>query len=479
MSKINSEKKWRLEHSVLLILSILFITTIAVGWIHSVHLRNIISATNSTTEIDSSAMVKIEKIRSSMESLISKSRAYILLGAPSLFEDQKNEKENFNKNLTEFKHKYGLQKILERIATIETYLQHEQSIFEEALKFRQQKTESKIVGQFYQSKTKSILKDTFLALDEIEKIYTGELDTLRTKAESRSKEAMLAPNVLIPRAMIYFISSLSLLFFGMALLIGHLLLQQKRHIADRDRLYKEAQKAVLARDAVITAISYDFKEPLNVIKQITGQKNISIEDQDTIVTSVSSVEDSLKNIYDQAKFDMNNMALRLDQLSIDVILEDARLTLQNHAKQKDVRLMFDSSSPQTLAFFDRERVMRVLTNLVGNAIKVSPKNGKVMVSVRSNQQFVYISVEDNGPGIPENKVHSLFENFWQSSTTETGAGVGLAIVKTIVEAHGGTISVQSKVGRGSTFTFSLLRRRPVGAQVYRSTPVTSAKAEIV
>ena len=116
--------------------------------------------------------------------------------------------------------------------------------------------------------------------------------------------------------------------------------------------------------------------------------------------------------------------------------------------------------------------MRVLGNLVGNAIKFSPSHSKVTVKVRSDQQFVHVSVTDSGPGIPENQLPGIFDHFWQAKkTADQGAGVGLGVVKTVVEAHGGTVRVDSHVGYGSTFTFTLPRRRPVGVYVKRPMPI--------
>jgi signal transduction histidine kinase len=113
-----------------------------------------------------------------------------------------------------------------------------------------------------------------------------------------------------------------------------------------------------------------------------------------------------------------------------------------------------------------------LLNIVGNAIKFSPKLSKVIVRVRSDQQFVYISVKDSGPGIPEKQIPHLFDSFWQASkTSDQGAGIGLSVAKSIIEGHGGSVKVESHMGSGTTFTFSLPRRRPAGLQMGR--PVVS------
>ena len=136
--------------------------------------------------------------------------------------------------------------------------------------------------------------------------------------------------------------------------------------------------------------------------------------------------------------------------------------------KEDIRLEISSVNPPALAFMDRERVMRVLSNLISNAIKFSPRNNKVIVKVKTDLQFVYISVKDNGPGIPEKQLSEIFSHFWQApKTADQGAGIGLAVVKTIVESHGGKVIVESHVGHGSTFTFSLPKRRPIGANMGR------------
>ncbi|HVK59969.1 MAG TPA: ATP-binding protein, partial [Bdellovibrionales bacterium] len=89
------------------------------------------------------------------------------------------------------------------------------------------------------------------------------------------------------------------------------------------------------------------------------------------------------------------------------------------------------------------------------------------------QQFVNISVADGGPGVPEAQLAGLFDNYWQAKrTADQGAGVGLAVVKTIIDAHGGTIRAESNINGGTTFTFSLSRRRPPGAQIKKPTAST-------
>jgi len=468
----NTTKKpnhWSVERKALVAFSIIFIGVIASGWIYAMRLRQTVAANNAVINVDPGAVVEVERIRNIADSQIDNSRSFFLLGSKSIFDKQKKDKETLTESLANFEKKYSLPHVPEIIRRIETLETQNQEFFDQAMEFREQQTESKIVGQFFQSKTAPIRTQLNAALDEIVRLHNSELERARTHA----REAAVSAEVQIPRGMIWFTGLIALLFVGMALLVIRMLAERASKLAERDRLYNEAKKAVQSRDEVISAISQDLKDSLNTITGTAERLTTSnIHDSaDLIKSSVVTIENVVKDIGDQKNADMGSMTLRLDQLGIDAILDDARLLLQPLAKQRDITLQFDSVNPPVLAFFDRERVIRVLSNLVGNAIKFSPKHSKVVVKVRSDQKFVNISVLDSGPGIPEKQLSQIFDHFWQArKTADQGAGVGLAIVKTIVEAHGGTVHAESQVGRGSTFTFSLPRRRPVGAHLKKPTP---------
>jgi signal transduction histidine kinase len=105
---------------------------------------------------------------------------------------------------------------------------------------------------------------------------------------------------------------------------------------------------------------------------------------------------------------------------------------------------------------DRERTLQVLSNLLGNAIKFTPEGGSIALRAEPADEFVQFSVSDTGPGIRAEDLAHIFERYWQATRTAAlGTGLGLAIVKGIVEAHGGTIRVETRAGVGSTFHFTL------------------------
>ncbi len=459
------------------VLTIIFVLVVISAWTSAMRLRETIAAHNSAVNIDINALVEIEKMRNIAESQIASSRAFFLLGSTKLFDEQKKDHQMLSAALAKFQTQYSLPQIPEIIKRIEGLQHQQQEFFDQGMEFRAKQTESKIVGQFYQSKTVPIRDQINKAFNEIISVHNAELERARKQSENAASDAQ----VQIPKGMTWFTGMITLLFLGMIFLVLRMLSERTRHIAERNRLYQEAKRAVQARDELIVAISHDLNEPLAVISQ-TADFITSVQEPERISDGAELIKSSvtvtgglIKDILDQSKADTGDMALRLDQLAIDSILEEARLMLQPSAKQRDVRLEFNSGNPPALAFFDRGRVLRVLSNLVGNAIKFSPKNSKVIVKARSDQQYVYISVKDSGPGIPEKQLSDLFDNFWQArKTAAQGPGIGLSIVKTIIEAHGGTVTVESHVGHGSTFTFSLPRRRPAGAHLGR--PATSITA---
>lgn len=465
-NKSTNSKNSSFEKRVLLTLSFLFVAILLGAWFYSIQVRSKIISQATTEGVTRQAEVSIERLRNLSESLSNKSLSFFLLGSSTLFDEQKKEKQNFLEQLNIFVKENNLPGIATLAKQIENLQQQRQDIFDQAMEHRSKQTESKIVGQFYRSKTNSIKSQINKNLDEMINLF--KTDKARQQAEA-SRSALEADK-LIPRGMIWLTIAFSLLFVSMATLVAKALLSKTRALQERDRLFKEASELLLSRDEIIAGISNDLKEPLNEI--VYAVNNPYDEAPEVIRSSVELIENRVKDIIDESKVSSGNLMLRLDQMGLDDILDDARLMMYPFAKQKDIRLEFNEVNPPVLAFIDRERVLRVLSNIISNAIKFSPKLTKIVIRVRSDQQFVYVSVKDNGPGIPEKQIPNLFDRFWQAPTTaEQGPGIGLAVVKSIVEAHGGVVTVESQIGTGTTITFSLPRRRPAGLQMGR--PVVS------
>lgn len=454
------------EKRALFVLCFLFAATLASAWFYTHQMRQKILSHASSDFATEQALVQVEKLRNLSDSQLNKSLNFFLLGSSTLFDEQKKEKQMFSEQLSTFVKENGLPGVPESAKKIEALQQQRQEIFDQAMEHRSKQTESKIVGQFFRSKTAPLRTSLNKAFDELISLHNAQ----QARQQTLAKDSALEVAAQIPHAMTWLSGALGLLFVFLIALVARALFVQNRYLQERDRLYKESARINLSRDELVAGISNDLKEPL---AEITYAVNQMGEDSiEVIKSSVELIESRVKDILDEAKAASGNLTLRLDQMGLDDVLDDARLMMYPFAKQRDIRLEFNEVNPPVLAFLDRERVLRVLANLVGNAIKFSPKLSKVIVRVRSDQQFVYVSVKDSGPGIAEKQIPHLFDRFWQASATaHQGAGIGLSVAKSIVEAHGGVLTVESHLGSGTTFTFSLPRRRPAGLQTGR--PVVS------
>lgn len=450
---------------------VLFAGVLAIGWNASVDLRKTVAANAEVMNVDSSALLELERLRSLAESQITNSRAYFLLGSKSLLDKQKEDKQRFRDGMAKFVSENPLPDISEIAATLEKIQVQESEFFEQGVGFRAKATESKIVAQFYQSKTNPLLTQMNEQFDKIEQLQNAKMAQARELAVKAGTDAQAQ----IPRNMVWFMSAVSAIFLATTLLVVWLLITRSKQQKVRDRLYLEAQQSALDRDEVLSAIGFDMKEPLATLSEFA--KALPPESAGLVEGVVEEINTVVSDILDQKRADMGALTLRLEQLPVATVLDDAKAMLTPMAKRRDITLQVDNVSQSVLAYVDRERVMRVLANLVGNAIKFSPRNSTIQVKVKGDAQFANISVIDSGPGISEARLSNIFENFWQArKTAEQGPGIGLAVVKTIIESHGGMVKAEkSPITGGCIFTFSLPRRRPVGAVLKKpakSTPAT-------
>jgi signal transduction histidine kinase len=164
------------------------------------------------------------------------------------------------------------------------------------------------------------------------------------------------------------------------------------------------------------------------------------------------VEDLLEVVRQES----GKMTLVLEQVSVVSILERTAEMCQATAFEQNIHLSVHEAPPDLLVRADEERIMQVMSNLVGNALKFVPRGGSVVLDCVRNGAEAVFSVVDSGPGIAPEDLGRLFEKFWQRRRADNrGVGLGLAIARGIVEAHGGRIWAESTVGRGSSFYFTL------------------------
>jgi PAS domain S-box-containing protein len=221
------------------------------------------------------------------------------------------------------------------------------------------------------------------------------------------------------------------------------------------------REAVQARDEVLAVVSHDLRNPVGTIAaaaELLGESGIPAERQtenlDIIQRSADRINRLIQDLLDVAQIEAGRLSVRSAALDLSEVIEDVVSQARLQASFKNIQVA--SEVPESLPSVeaDRDRVFQVLANLIDNALKFTPDGGSVTVSASPALEGVSIAVADTGPGIaPEQRDH-LFDRFWKGHRA-SGAGLGLAIVKGILLAHGADIRVETEVGSGSVFSFTL------------------------
>jgi light-regulated signal transduction histidine kinase (bacteriophytochrome) len=255
----------------------------------------------------------------------------------------------------------------------------------------------------------------------------------------------------------------------------------RRHVVEVDlaRQVVREQQAVRARDELIAVVSHDLRNPLFVV-QIEAMQLPSLAERgdgwsrvrsaaERIERSVEQMDSLISNLLDLAKIHAGRFAIRPSPQSVREMLKEAFLILRPLAEHKRVSLEV-TEADDVWVNADRDRFFYVLSNLVGNAVRFTPSGGSITVAARADARRgeASFTVTDTGPGIHPDELELIFGRYWQSrrGSDEDGTGLGLYIVRGIVEMHGGRAWATSTVGQGATFHFTLplAEREGVGVE---------------
>lgn len=225
---------------------------------------------------------------------------------------------------------------------------------------------------------------------------------------------------------------------------------------DNARLYK-------AREDVLGVVSHDLRNPLNVISLALGMlerpelpEPIVARQLAAVRRAVEQMKTLVSDLLDATRLEADGLPMTRATLATAALLRDTCDALRTLAEQRGVTLRPAPADDLPPLLADRDRLLQVLCNLAGNAIKFSPPGGVVTVAADADRAGVRFEVRDQGPGIAPEDLPHVFDRFWQGGRDRRhGAGLGLAIARRIVQGHGGTIGVDSRPGEGSTFHFTL------------------------
>jgi signal transduction histidine kinase len=230
------------------------------------------------------------------------------------------------------------------------------------------------------------------------------------------------------------------------------------------RLYRAAVHATQLRDQVMGVVAHDLRNPLSTILMQTSalkrqgpeSERRSQKPMEVIHRVANRMNRLIQDLLDVARMEAGELTIERARLSAGGLIAEAVDMQRPLASSSSLELRVEVDPDVAEVWGDRNRLLQVFENLIGNAIKFTQAGGRITAGATSRDDEVVFWVADTGCGIPSENLPRVFGRFWQATRTgRHGAGLGLPIAKGIVEAHGGRIWVESTVGSGSTFFFTI------------------------
>ncbi len=235
---------------------------------------------------------------------------------------------------------------------------------------------------------------------------------------------------------------------------------------DNARLYGQAREAVEAREQLLATVSHDLRNPLgSILLDVTsilelypgeGLPDGVQERLERIGHAVEGSDRMIQDLLDVTRIEAGGLPIRPAPLEVRALLDSAVEAQRALAEKRNIALLASPTSEWSRVMGDAARLQQVFANLLGNALRLTPAGGEIRLEASDDGECVLFTVVDSGPGIsPENLPH-LFKPYWQGSGgRHGGGGLGLAIARGIIEAHGGQIWAHSREGEGASFVFTL------------------------
>ena len=239
-----------------------------------------------------------------------------------------------------------------------------------------------------------------------------------------------------------------------------------RDITERKRIEEQKTNAIRARDELIAVVSHELKNPLTAIGtsvMLIAKTGSLFEKNPLLKKSLENIDASVRrmsrlvsDLLDATKIEAGHLLIEPSEVGVPDLVKETIQTYKLLADEKSLHLECQVSPDIPPIACDRDRIIQVLSNLLGNAVKFTHPGGSISLTVESVGDQIQFQIKDTGPGISPDQLPNVFNRFWQAKQfAYRGTGLGLSIAKGIVEAHGGKIWAQSKVGVGSAFSFTL------------------------
>lgn len=393
----------------------------------------------------------VERLRWNSEVLVASDWGYLISGDPGLLTQVHRSKARVDENLRAL-HDQNLSPTgLRLVAEVEQVSERFMRVQEQHLEARRRGQDPGALVRRFDAEQVPLSHELDRALDDLVDHKEAELAGLYERARTYRSRLELWLYALL--------GLLVLAGLGIAWYVAKLLGRSYRHEAEA---HDAARKALAARDEIMGIVAHDLRNPLGAItmraalvRMESGSEQIR-QQAAAIENTTMRMEYLIRTMLDVATMEAGRFSVIAGACDVEDLLRQAMEMFEGTAASRQVRLEQRVEAPGLVVHADQERVLQVLSNLLGNALKFTPSGGRVTLEVHRQGGEVRFAVLDTGPGIAHEHLACVFDRFWKGETPgKQGTGLGLFIARGIIDAHSGRIWVESEPGRGARFYFTL------------------------
>jgi len=395
-------------------------------------------------------VIAVQRLRFLAEQLVATSRGYLLTGDPKTLERFTHASERLDASLVRLHRRADLAEDVARIEQVSrTYV----TAAEQAARRRTTTGDLQTIIPFFES-TLAPSRDRFE--DAIDRFVAREQEDFDRESQRSQRVAARTQGMIAIATPLGILLSIFLAWISIRRLSIHYAREREATAA--------ARQAAAARDELLAIVSHDLRNPLATVAMGTHllyemmpgphvRKHLA-----AIGNAVGRMQHLIEELLDVASLDSGTLELHPEPCDAAELLDSALSLFQARAREAHLALEVEPCANLTVRA-DRERVLQVLSNLVGNALKFTPAHGRITLSAQACDAYIRFAVRDTGCGIADDHLTHLFERYWQGRSRRGSLGLGLYICKQLIEAHHGKLEVTTRPAEGSTFSFTL----PIGS----------------
>jgi signal transduction histidine kinase len=412
-------------------------------------------------------ITRVERLRWNAELIVSSGRGYLLAGDPSLLAQVQDSREQFSQNIDRLRTQEltpaGRVLADEAQEAALRFIRQQQGLIDA----RQQAAEPRALARRFEAELLPLSRELNQSLS---RLVDHRQARLREHYEQAGHELAQMALRLYGLLGVLLIAAIGIAGYFARRLGGSF---QKERMA-----LESARKALAARDELMGIVAHDLRNPLGAITmkaalmRQNAESDRTRQQAESIENVAMRMEYLIKTMLDVTTLEAGRFTVEVGRCAVAELLRETEQMFSALAASKQVRFEQGTKEPGIALLVDRERVLQVLSNLIGNALKFTPPGGHVTVSIEREGPMARFGVLDTGPGIAATNLPRVFDRFWTQAPGKKGTGLGLFIAKGIVDAHGGRIWVESEPGHGTRFFFTL----PIAEQAAEQVPAAQTDA---